>query len=125
MFAQSRKPNRVSHTCTRSHVHRARSSYCLKCPKAKRVYVDTVIIDADEHRTLANLETYYNMSAWFACFPPNEPHVCHLILNRSLAALPVTGRKGKPLIVVPLQMARLADERRDFMAAVLGAIGLR
>ena len=26
--------------------------------KAKRIYADTIIIDADEHRTLANFETY-------------------------------------------------------------------
>ena len=93
--------------------------------KAKRIYADTIIIDADEHRTLANFETYFNTSVWFACFPPDEPHVCHLILNRNLAKLPVTGRKGKPSIAVPLKMARLADERRDFMAALLGAISLR
>ena len=93
--------------------------------KAKRVYADTIIIDADEHRTLANFETYFNISVWFACLPPDEPHVWHLILNRNLAALAVTGRKGKPSITVPLKMARLADERRDFMAAVLGAISLR
>ena len=93
--------------------------------KAKRVYANTIIIDADEHRTLANFETYFNTSVWFACFPPDEPHVCHLILNRNLAGLPVTGRKGKPSIAVPLRMAQLADERMDFMAALLGAISLR
>lgn len=93
--------------------------------KAKRVYADSIIIDADERRTLANFETYFNISVWFACFPPDEPHVCHLILNQNLAALPVTGLKGKPTIAVPLKMARLTDERRDFMAAVLGAISLR
>ena len=93
--------------------------------KAKRIYADSIIIDADEHRTLANFETYFDISVWFACFPPDEPHVCHLILNRNLAALPVRRAKGKPSIAVPLKMARLADERRDFMAALLGAISLR
>ena len=93
--------------------------------KAKRIYADSIIIDADEHRTLVNFETYFSTSVWFACFPPDEPHVCHLILNRNLAGLPVTGRKGKPSIAVPLKLARLADERRDFMAALLGAISLR
>ena len=47
---------------------------------------------------LANFETYFNMSVWFACFLPDEEHVCHLFFNRSLSALPVTGRKGKPSI---------------------------
>ena len=56
---------------------------------------------------------------------PAEPHVCHLILNRELAGLPVRRTKGKPSIAVPLRMARLADERRDFMAALMGAISLR
>ena len=93
--------------------------------KAKRVYADSVIIDADEHRTLANFETYFKISVWFACFPPDEPHVCHLILNRQLAGLPVRHAKGKASVAVPLRMARLADERRDFMAALLGAISLR
>ena len=90
--------------------------------KAKRVYADTIIIDADEHCTLANFETFFNISVWFACFPPEELHVCHLILNRNLTALPVTGCKGKPSIAVPLRLARLADERRDFMAAVMSGI---
>ena len=93
--------------------------------KAKRTYADTLIIDADEHRTLANFETYFNISVWYACFPPDEKHACLLILNRSLAGLPVTNRKGSPSIAVPLKMTTLADERRDFMAAVLGAISLR
>ena len=93
--------------------------------KAKRVYADTIIIDADEHRTLVNFETYFNTSVWFACFPPDEPHVCHLILNRELAGLPVRRAKGAPSIAVPLKLATLADERRDFMAALLGAISLR
>ncbi len=93
--------------------------------KAKRIYDDAILIDADEHRTLANFETYFNISVWFACFPPDEPHTCMLILNRNLEALPVRRAKGKAIIAVPLKLARLADERRDFMAAVLGAISLR
>ena len=48
-----------------------------------------------------------------------------LVLNREFAGLLVTGRKDKDSIAVPLKMARLADERRDFMAALLGAISLR
>ena len=66
------------------------------------VYADAIIIDADEHRTLANFETDFNISVRFAGFPPDGPYVCHPILNRSLAELP-----------------------RDFMAALSGAISLR
>ena len=93
--------------------------------KAKSVYGDTIIIDAYEHRTLLNFETFFSMSVWFACFPPAEPHVCHLFLNRGLAGLPVTRQKGEDAIAVPLRATRLADERRDFMAALMGAISLK
>lgn len=93
--------------------------------KAKSVYQDAIIIDAYEHRTLLNFETFFSMSVWFACFPPAEPNVCHLFLNRSLAGLPVNRRSGEDAIAVPLRLTRLADERRDFMAALMGAISLR
>ena len=93
--------------------------------KAKSVYDDTIIIDATEHRTLLNFETYFSMSVWFACFPPHEPHTCLLVLNRTLAGLPVTRRRGENAIAVPLALTKLADERRDFMAALMGAISLR
>ena len=48
----------------------------------------------------------------------------HLILNRNLAALAalaVTIHETILSITVPLTMARLTDERRNFMPAVLGA----
>ena len=93
--------------------------------KAKRIYDEAIIIDAYEHRTLLNFETFFNISVWFACFPPDEEHVCHLFLNRSLTGLEITKAKGRPAIAVPLKLARLADERRDFMAALLGAISLK
>jgi hypothetical protein len=93
--------------------------------KAKSVYDDAIIIDAYEHRTLMNFETFFSMSVWFACFPPDEPHTCLLVLNRTLAGLPVTRRKSDDAITVPLKLTRLADERRDFMAALMGAISLR
>lgn len=93
--------------------------------KAKSIYNDTIIIDASEHRTLLNFETFFTMSVWFACFPPHEPHTCLLVLNRTLAGLPVARRKGADAISVPLRLTRLADERRDFMAALMGAISLK
>ena len=76
--------------------------------KAKRVYRDALIIDAYEHRTLLNFETFFNTSVWFACFPPGEPHTCHLFLNRSLAGLERANLKGKAVIAVPLRMTRPA-----------------
>ncbi len=93
--------------------------------KAKRIYGSELFIDAVEHRTLAAFETYFCTSVWFACFPPNAPHTCHLFLNRSLAELPRTRMHGQDVITVPLRLTRAVDERRDFLAAVLGAISLR
>ena len=75
--------------------------------KAKRIYADTIIIDADEHRTLANFETYFNTSVWFACFPPGEPNVCHLILNRELTGMPVRRAKSGPRVRDGLNLHRL------------------
>lgn len=93
--------------------------------KAKTVYDDAILIDADEHRTFAAFETFFNMSVWFACFPPDEPHTGYLFLNRHLTRLPVSTLKGKPAIAVPLRMTKPVDERRDFMAVLLSAISLR
>ena len=93
--------------------------------KAKSVYRDAIIIDEYEHRTLTNFELFFSMSVWFACFPPDEPHTCHLFLNRNLAGLPVATVKDRKAITVPLTAGKLADERREFMAAIVGAISLR
>jgi hypothetical protein len=78
-----------------------------------------------EHRTLLNFETFFNISVWFARFPPDEPHTCYLFLNRSLAGLPLKSAKGKQALAVPLTLGRVADDRRDFMAALMGAIRLK
>jgi hypothetical protein len=93
--------------------------------KAKRIYDDAILMDVYEHRTLLNFETFFNISVWFACFPPDEPHTCHLFLNSGLAGLPVKSVKGDKVIPVPLRQTKPADDRRDFMAALLGAISLR
>lgn len=90
--------------------------------KAERVYRDSLIIDANEHRTLLNFETFFNISVWVACFPPDATHTCHLFLN--LAGLPVATVKGKQVVAVPLAGTKLADERRDFIAAILAATRL-
>lgn len=93
--------------------------------KAKRIYQDAILIDTYEHRTLAAFETFFNISVWFACFPPDEPHTCHLFLNRSLARIEAATAKGKSVVAVPLRATKAVDERRDFMAALLGAISMR
>ncbi|NOT71868.1 MAG: hypothetical protein HOP09_11505 [Hyphomicrobium sp.] len=92
--------------------------------KAKRVYRDALIIDAYEHRTLQAFETDFNTSVWLACFQPDEPHTCHLFLNRSLAGLARSNLTGEAVIAVPLKLTRPADTGRDFMAALMGAIRL-
>jgi hypothetical protein len=93
--------------------------------KAKTVYDDTILIDAYEHRTLAAFETFFNVTVWFACFPPDARHICYLFRNRTLTGLEVSPVKGKSAIAVPLRLTTPVDERQDFMAAVLGAISLR
>ena len=65
-----------------------------------------------EHRTLLSFETYFNIAVWYAAFPPDEPHTCHLFQNRRLGALPLAKRRGAPAIAVPLQHANHADDRR-------------
>lgn len=49
----------------------------------------------------------------------------HLFLNRNLASLARSSLKGETVIAVPVKMTRPADELRDFMAALMGAISLR
>ena len=42
-----------------------------------------------------------------------------------MASLPVKTIKGEKVIPVPLRQTKSADDRRDFMAALLGAISLK
>ncbi|RTL71929.1 MAG: hypothetical protein EKK41_07380 [Hyphomicrobiales bacterium] len=93
--------------------------------KAKTVYDNAIIIDAYERRTFMNFETFFNMTVWYVCFPPEAPNTCHLFLNSELATLPVVERRGHASIAVPLKQAVTADPRRDFMAVLLAAISLR
>ncbi len=93
--------------------------------KAKTVYDNSIIIDAYEHRTFMNFETFFNMTVWYVCFPPEGQHICHLFMNRNLATLPVSKRRGEASIAMPLKDAVTADSRRDFMAVLLSAISLR
>jgi len=93
--------------------------------KAKQVYRDTILIDAREHNTLLAFETFFNISVWFASFPPDEPHTCYLFLNRSLAGIATTRAQGKDVLAVALTLTRPADERRDFMAALMAALSRR
>lgn len=93
--------------------------------KAKTVYDNAILIDAYEHRTFANFETFFALSLWYVCFPPAEPNICHLFLNRDLARLPVRRTRGGEAIAVPLASTVTADPRRDFMAVLTGAISLK
>ena len=93
--------------------------------KAKRIYDNAIIIDDYEHRTFLNFETFFNMSVWYVCFPPDEPGTCHLFLNRDLAGLRGRRRAGAQSTAIPLTSTVTADARRDFMAVLLSAISLR
>jgi len=92
--------------------------------KAKSIYDDHILIDAYEHRTFRNFETSFNISVWYVCFPPAEPHVCHLLLNRDLQGEPTSGH-GRPVLAMPLKSTVTTDLRRDFLGALVGAISLR
>ena len=93
--------------------------------KAKTVYGGAILIDAYEHRTFMNFETFFNISVWFVCFPPDDPNVCHLFLNREIRRHNVIERRGEGTFAMPLKDSITADPRRDFMAVLLGAISLR
>jgi hypothetical protein len=93
--------------------------------KAKRIYQDAILIDAYEHKTLLAFETFFNITVWFACFPPDAPHTCHLFRNACLAGLDAVTSQGKTALAVPLRLTKPVDERRDFMGALMGAISLR
>lgn len=90
--------------------------------KAKTIYNDTIIIDAYEHRTFRNFETCFNITVWYACFPPAEPNVCHLFKNRDLDGLRLMPKRGREALAMPLRSTYLADPRRQFMAGLVGAI---
>ena len=93
--------------------------------KAKSIYDDRIFIDADEHRTFQNFETFFNMTVWYVCFPPGEPSACHLFMNRDLARQAPVTRRGQSTIAMPLKETVTADRRRDFMGVLLSAISLR
>ena len=92
--------------------------------KAKTIYDHHILIDAYEHRTLLNFETYFSITVWYICFPPDDPNACHLFMNRTLAGLPRQRRAGAMCVAVPIKDTHLADDRRDFMAALVSAIRL-
>ena len=93
--------------------------------KAKTVYDNAIIIDAYEHRTFQNFETFFNITVWYVCFPPGDPVTCHLFMNRELGRQPTIERKGAASIAMPLRDTVTADPRREFMAVLLSAISLR
>jgi len=93
--------------------------------KAKRIYDNCLLIDAEEHRTLATFETCFSTAVWFACFPPEEAHSCYLMLNREIADLAPIRARGKAVLAVPLRRSLRCDHRRDFMAALVQATRVR
>jgi hypothetical protein len=90
----------------------------------QRVDAQTFIIDAYEHRKLAKFETFFNITVWFACFPPDEPHLPPV--PEPQPCRPARHRApGKATVVVPLTQTKVVDDRRDLVAALMGAISLR
>lgn len=93
--------------------------------KAKSVYDGRLFIDADEHRRFQNFETFFNISVWYVCFPPGEPHTCHLFLNRDLKPQANGVCRRQLSLAMPLKETVTADTRRDFMGVLLSAVSLR
>ena len=93
--------------------------------KAKSIYDEHILIDAYEHRTFRNFETFFNISVWYVCFPPTEPTTCHLFLNRDLVPQASGVCRQQSTLAMPLKETVTADTRRDFMGALLSAISLR
>ena len=92
--------------------------------KAKTIYGNHILIDAAEHAALLQFEQLFSIPVWFICFPPDDPYACHLFMNRALAGLVPAKRAGEACLAVPLKDTHLADERRDFMAALVSATRL-
>ena len=46
--------------------------------KAKTIYDHHILIDAAEHAALLHFEQFFSIAVWFICFPPGDPHGCHL-----------------------------------------------
>jgi len=128
-------PMTLPHGLSQSHAGRIkRPDFLIGIPpigtlafdvKAKTIYGNHILIDAAEHAALLQFERLFSIAVWFICFPPGDPHGCHLFMNRALAGIAPVKRGGEACIAVPLKDTHLADERRDFMGALVSATRLR
>lgn len=88
--------------------------------KAKRPVQEHFLIDTEEHARLAAFEEAFNMTVWYAVFPPKMAPICYLFRNRDVLPL-TTWAAGKPVLQMPLARCLVIDHRRDHLvAAVLG-----
>lgn len=89
--------------------------------KAKRLSDGHFIIDLDEHKRLAMFETCFNVTAWYAIFPPRRAPYCYLFRNRDLSAAVTFFLNGKPCLRFAEEKAIMIDHTRtELMRAVLG-----
>ena len=73
--------------------------------KAKAFIDGCFVLDASERRRLDGFETVFDIPVWYACFPPDEPHLCYLFRNRELMGSAVLLNSAKQVIHVPLELS--------------------
>ena len=89
--------------------------------KAKGMRDGDFIIDVDEYQRLAMFESCFNMTVWYAAFPPRRAPYCYLFRNRDLATGVTYYLNGKPCLRFAESKALKVDHSKtELMRAVLG-----
>jgi hypothetical protein len=90
--------------------------------KAKAFIDGHFVLDASERRRLDGFETAFGIPVWYACFPPNEPDLCHLFRNRELMGAAVIHDPARQIIRSPLILGFTFEPASvSFAAALLRA----
>jgi hypothetical protein len=93
--------------------------------KSKRAYNDLFIFDDYERFALANFERLFHLSVWYACFPDEQFHICHLFVNEMLLSKPTVVRNGKDCCEISVKDTVVLDIRtRHFANSFLSTITL-
>lgn len=90
--------------------------------KAKAFVDGHFVLDASERRRLDGFETEFGMPVWYACFPPAEPRISYLFLNRALMGQGVMHDIAKHIIRAPIGLGfSFEPASTSFAAALLHA----
>ncbi|MEQ1695246.1 MAG: hypothetical protein ABL901_05325 [Hyphomicrobiaceae bacterium] len=94
--------------------------------KAKTMRDGTFIIDLDEHKRLMMFENCFNMTVWFAVFPPRRAPYCWLFRNRDLVGERVIRIKGCDCLCFGEENALMVDHSQDdLMPAIFAYLHAR